>query len=89
MDKVICVSSSIALLDWCSSISIKVREGRPGEKGEKKEKKRRIEEDKVEEDIDFLKKGSGPLNWSYKRPFSILISEILFKSTAVSKNQRM
>ena len=89
MDKVICVSSSIALLDWCSSISVKVGEGRLGERGEEKGKERRIGEDKVEKDTDSLKKGLGPLNWSYRRPLSILISEILFKSIVVSKDQRM
>ena len=63
MDKVTCVSSSIILLDWCSSISVKVGEGRLGERGrERKEKERKIKKDKIEENIDFLRKGLGLLN---------------------------
>ena len=90
MDKVTCISSSITLLDWCSSISVKVGEGRPGERGEKKKgREKRIEKDKVKEDIDFLREGLGLLNWSYRGPISILVFKILFKSIAVSKDWRM
>ena len=69
---------------------MKVGEGRPGERGgEGKGRERRIGEDKAEEDTDFPKEGSGPLNWSCGGPLSILAFEILFKSTAVSKDRRM
>ena len=63
MDKVTYISSSIALLDWCSSISVKVGEGRLGEReGEKKGREKRIGENKVKEDTDFLREGLGLLN---------------------------
>ena len=90
MDKVTYISSSIALLDWCSLISIKVGEGRPGERrGKGKEREKKIKKDKVKKNTDFLKEDLGPLNWSCRGPISILAFEILFKSTAVSKDWRM
>ena len=87
MDKVIYISSSIALLDWCSSISIKVGEGRLGEREEeKKGKEKKIKKDKIEKDTDFLREGLELLNWSYRGPLFILAFEILFKSIVVSKD---
>ena len=53
MDEVICVSSSITLLDGHSLILVKVGEGRLREsRGKGKKGERRVEDNKVEEDID-------------------------------------
>jgi hypothetical protein len=53
VDKVTYIFFSITLLDWHSSISVKVGEGRLGEKGgEGQERERKVRENKAE-DTDF------------------------------------